>query len=276
MGASARSTQGFLVTQEHQVDRVPRLCFMIRMLAQGEQEGGAWRGRGADAKRLRFWHEWRGYGAGISCSPRGSSPALAAGVHGGLVQHVLETASNLPLLRLRPPALQGISFFLPVGTALRPPTQEPGGRVGRVSDTFLTRPIGRVRNPAGHWRERGAGVARAWYGRGAAGVVPAWCGRGAGVVPAWCGRGAGVARAWRGHGAGVARAWPVTPGACAYPHARAHARAWAWAHAGDRKTDGRRHRQAPGQARETAKLNWRPGQAEQEGDAGMARAWRGL
>eukprot|EP00661_Eupelagonemidae_sp_cell13_P009679 gene9679-biopygen3238 len=30
--------------------------------------------------------------------------------------------------------------------ALRPPRQEPGGRVGRVSDAFLTRPIGRVKN----------------------------------------------------------------------------------------------------------------------------------
>eukprot|EP00661_Eupelagonemidae_sp_cell13_P007908 gene7908-biopygen9114 len=62
-------------TELAEVTLSPRLCFMIRMLAQGEQEGGAWRGRGADAKRLRFWHEWRGYGAGISCSPRGCAAA---------------------------------------------------------------------------------------------------------------------------------------------------------------------------------------------------------
>eukprot|EP00661_Eupelagonemidae_sp_cell13_P015344 gene15344-biopygen6665 len=41
----------------------------------GASRSGAWRGRGADAKRLRFWHEWRGYGAGISCSPRGCAAA---------------------------------------------------------------------------------------------------------------------------------------------------------------------------------------------------------
>eukprot|EP00661_Eupelagonemidae_sp_cell13_P014154 gene14154-biopygen5093 len=46
-----------------------------------------------------------------------------------------------------------------------------------------------------------------------AGVARAWRGRGAGYRPLFGVGGAGVARAWRGRGAGVARACPVTPGA---------------------------------------------------------------
>eukprot|EP00661_Eupelagonemidae_sp_cell13_P019560 gene19560-biopygen2509 len=61
-------------------------------------------------------------------------------------------------------------------------------------------------------RRTRAGRARSRFSLGSqdtgAGVARAWRGRGAGYRPflAW------VARAWRGHGAGVARAWPVTPG----------------------------------------------------------------
>eukprot|EP00661_Eupelagonemidae_sp_cell13_P000086 gene85-biopygen3042 len=70
-------------------------------------------------------------------------------------------------------------------------------------------------------QDSGAGVARAWRGRGA-GYMPFMAWGGAGVARAWRGRGAGmsyspwghrtVARAWRGHGAGVARACPVPHG----------------------------------------------------------------
>eukprot|EP00661_Eupelagonemidae_sp_cell13_P014727 gene14727-biopygen17122 len=56
-------------------------------------------------------------------------------------------------------------------------------------------PGGDVRGGVVGEQEGGAGVARAWRGRGA----------GYRHVLAW--GGAGVARAWRGHGAGMARAW---------------------------------------------------------------------
>eukprot|EP00661_Eupelagonemidae_sp_cell13_P018453 gene18453-biopygen2417 len=44
------------------------------------------------------------------------------------------------------------------------------------------------------------------------GVTGHWRGRGAGMARAYRPYSAWVARAWRGHGAGVARARPVIPG----------------------------------------------------------------
>eukprot|EP00661_Eupelagonemidae_sp_cell13_P025670 gene25670-biopygen3010 len=58
-------------------------------------------------------------------------------------------------------------------------------------------------------QDTGAGVARAWPGRGA----------GHRQLLAW------VARTWRGHGAGVERACPVTPGGTPSVGARERRRA---------------------------------------------------
>eukprot|EP00661_Eupelagonemidae_sp_cell13_P007595 gene7595-biopygen1517 len=69
-------------------------------------------------------------------------------------------------------------------------------------------------NSRGNDHDSGAGVARAWRGRGAGytrvrGKPPPW------RFWVW------VARAWRGHSVGVARACPVTPGmpGCIRPQA---------------------------------------------------------
>eukprot|EP00661_Eupelagonemidae_sp_cell13_P009439 gene9439-biopygen174 len=76
------------------------------------------------------------------------------------------------------------------GPAASPRGVGEGGRRGK----------GQIRNslwnPQRLSKDSGAGVARAWRGRGAGYMH----------FLAW------VARAWRGHGAGVARACPVTPG----------------------------------------------------------------
>eukprot|EP00661_Eupelagonemidae_sp_cell13_P013362 gene13362-biopygen8014 len=58
-------------------------------------------------------------------------------------------------------------------------------------------------------KDTGAGMARAWRGRGAGRQLLAW-----------------VARTWRGHGAGLARACPATPGTCSVTALRVVSHLW--------------------------------------------------